>query len=171
MPLEKGVALCKEALERLRRAAKLRRTRRGAPRLEVGAIVREVIDIDLPRAREVDLVARVAAEAARAAVSGGGRGGGAGGDDAAGAPGRGQKGRRTRWAAEQPTDGDKDPDAKPLRQADKKGGEEARGADGAAAASRERQGGDAADKAGSGGKATLPPISLKIGSRERGAGA
>eukprot|EP00965_Chrysotila_dentata_P049676 1647189-Pleurochrysis_carterae.AAC.1 len=26
MPLEKGVALCKEALERLRRAAKLRRT-------------------------------------------------------------------------------------------------------------------------------------------------
>eukprot|EP00965_Chrysotila_dentata_P014274 472756-Pleurochrysis_carterae.AAC.1 len=52
MPLEKGVALCKEALERLRRAAKLRRTRRGAPRLDVGAIVREVIDVDLPKARE-----------------------------------------------------------------------------------------------------------------------
>eukprot|EP00965_Chrysotila_dentata_P033227 1106611-Pleurochrysis_carterae.AAC.1 len=52
MPLDKGVALCKEALERLRRAAKLRRTRRGGPRLDIGAIVREVIDVDLPKARE-----------------------------------------------------------------------------------------------------------------------
>eukprot|EP00965_Chrysotila_dentata_P038183 1268611-Pleurochrysis_carterae.AAC.1 len=102
MPLEKGVALCKEALERLRRAAKLRRTRRGAPRLDIGAIVREVIDDDLPRAREVDLVARVAAEAARAAVAGGGGGkggggkGGGGGDEATGALAHNPRGRRSR---------------------------------------------------------------------------
>eukprot|EP00965_Chrysotila_dentata_P204497 6182374-Pleurochrysis_carterae.AAC.1 len=73
MPLEKG------AHERLRRAAKLRRTRRGAPRLDVGAIVLAARGdrrtVDLPRAREVDLVARVAAEAVRAAVAGGGRAG------------------------------------------------------------------------------------------------
>eukprot|EP00965_Chrysotila_dentata_P079098 2608575-Pleurochrysis_carterae.AAC.1 len=178
MPLEKGVALCKEAFGRLRRAAKLRRTRCGAPRLDVGSLIREIIDVDLPKAREVDLVSRVAAEAARAAVAGGGgsRGGGAGGagaDGAAGTAAQGLRGRKSRWApAEQPTEGGAQRvDAKPTRQTDKKDGDEARAAEGAGAASRERPSGDAADKAGLGGKTSLPPISLKVGSRERGAGA
>eukprot|EP00965_Chrysotila_dentata_P012809 423230-Pleurochrysis_carterae.AAC.1 len=62
-------------------------------------------------------------------------------------------------------------DTKSDRRADKRGGDDARSADATSAGDREHQAGGVADKAGAGGKQALPPISLKIGSREKGAGA
>eukprot|EP00965_Chrysotila_dentata_P136051 4498059-Pleurochrysis_carterae.AAC.1 len=63
----------KELLDRLRRAAERRRTTVGAPRLDIAALVQEMLDVDLEAAVRTDLVVKAAQEAARG-LQGGGRG-------------------------------------------------------------------------------------------------
>eukprot|EP00965_Chrysotila_dentata_P145993 4823027-Pleurochrysis_carterae.AAC.1 len=58
LPLDKGIKLFDDVFNRLRRAERLRRTQCGAPPLDIGAIVREVIDVDLQYALRADLTAR-----------------------------------------------------------------------------------------------------------------
>eukprot|EP00965_Chrysotila_dentata_P112310 3712963-Pleurochrysis_carterae.AAC.1 len=60
MPLERGVALFDQVFDRLRRAAKMRRTRRGTPALDIGAITRSVIDEDRLLAQRADVMMRAA---------------------------------------------------------------------------------------------------------------
>eukprot|EP00965_Chrysotila_dentata_P028382 943176-Pleurochrysis_carterae.AAC.6 len=70
LPVAKGVLLFDELIRRIQRAAMRRRTRRDAPPLDVGALVRKVVVDDLKEAKCTDLVARAAVAASRADAAG-----------------------------------------------------------------------------------------------------
>eukprot|EP00965_Chrysotila_dentata_P106915 3532234-Pleurochrysis_carterae.AAC.1 len=66
MPITRGLRLFEELFRRIQSAAVRRRTRAGAPRLELGAMVRAIITEDLAVAKQSDMMMRAAVEAARA---------------------------------------------------------------------------------------------------------